>query len=101
MPIVASLLFGWPAILAFTALATIGAWHVRVKELTIALFFALGPSLYLIGANNWVQFMGLYIPLSIGISIALVRKKKPVIARVLLVPIYCFYVWFGFMVAVQ
>ena len=101
MRIVASLFFGWPAILIFIALATIGAWRVRVKELTIALFFALGPSLYLIGAANWVQFMGLYILFSIGISIALVRKNKPVIARVLLTPIYCFYIWFGYMVASQ
>ena len=101
MPIVAQLLFGWPAILIFTALATIGAWQVRVKELGFASFFALGPSLYLIGANNWIQFMGLYIPVSIGISIALVRNKKPMVARALLVPIYCFYIWFSYMVAAQ
>lgn len=101
MPVVASLLFGWPAILIFTTLATIGAWHVRVKESVLALFFSLGPSLYLIGANNWIRFMGLYILLSIGISTALIRKRKPVIARFLLVPIYCFYIWFGIMLAAQ
>src|SRR5690606_16988271 len=101
MPIVAELLFGWPAILIFMALATYGTWGVRVAPIVIAFFFALGPSYYLFGANNWIPVVALYIPLSLLVSIFLVRHRKPNIPRALLVPIYCFYIWLGYFVATQ
>lgn len=101
MPIIAQLFFGWPAIFIFMALATIGALRVRVGPIAIAFVFALGPSLYLFGANSWVRVIGLYIPLSLVISIALIRYRKPVVPRILLVPIYCFYIWLGYVVATQ
>ena len=101
MPIVVELFFGWPAIFIFMALATFGAWGVRVPPIVIAFFFALGPSFYLLGASNWIPVVALYILLSLLISIVLVRHRKPIIPRALLVPIYCFYIWLGYVVATQ
>src|SRR5690554_4516102 len=99
MPIVAELFFGWPAILIFMALATYGALGVRVAPIVIAIFFALGPSYYFLGANSWIPVVALYTPLSLLLSIVLIRRRKPNIPRALLVPIYCFYIWLGYFVA--
>jgi hypothetical protein len=99
LQIVAQLFMGWPAIFIFMALATFGTWCVRVWPIALALVFALGPSLYIVGMNNLV--IGLYIPLSLVISLVLVWYRKPVVPRVLLVPVYCFYIALGYFVATQ
>lgn len=101
MQIVAQLIFGWPSIIIFIVVATIGVSLNSKKLVSIALVLSLGPSLYLIGASNWVQLVGLYIPLSLVISIVLIGHNRFLIPKVLMGPIYCFYIWFGYVIANQ
>jgi hypothetical protein len=101
MPIVVQLFFGWPAIGIFLTLATLGAWLPNNKAAAGSIVFALGPSLYLFGGNNWVQLVGIYIPISLVLSIVLIRYGNNLLPKLLLVPMYCFYVWLAYAVLTQ
>jgi len=101
MPIIVQLFFGWPAIVIFVILATLGAWLPNSKITSSSIVFALGPSLYLIGGNNWVQLVGIYIPISLVVSIMLIRYGNYLLPKLLLVPIYCFHFWLAYVVQTQ
>jgi hypothetical protein len=62
---------------------------------------AFGPSFYIATGKGWIQLAGLYIPLSLGASIAFIKYRKNLIPKLLLVPMYIFYSWFGYVVATQ
>jgi len=101
MLLVLQLFFGWPAILLFIGLATVAAWISNQQMMIAAFVFSLGPSFYVVGWNSWIQLVGLYIPLSLVASIALIKYRKNLIPKLLLVPIYVFYSWLGYVVATQ
>ena len=101
MGLILVVLLGWPAIIMFLALATIGAWLPNQKMMIMALCFSLGPSLYIFWGNGWIQLLGVYIPLCLGISTLLIKHQKFLIPKLLLVPMYIFYTWFGYAVATQ
>ena len=99
--IILQFLFGWPAIIGFQLLATLGTWKPNWKLVLIALAWSLPSSLYLFGGNGWIQLAALYIPLSLGLSIYLLHKKQTVVPKLLLVPIYAVYSWLGYVVLTQ
>jgi hypothetical protein len=101
MFLVLQLFFGWPAIGLFIGLATVAAWLSNQHMMIAAFVFSLGPSFYIVAGNGWIQLAGLYIPLSLGTSIALIKYRKNLIPKLLLVPMYVFYSWFGYVVATQ
>jgi hypothetical protein len=95
------LLMGWPAIIGFTLLASYGAWKGKAVPLAIASIWSLPNSIYLLMANNWVQLAGIYIPLSLVISAVVVQSGKAWPARIVLLPVYGFYLWLGRVVLTQ
>jgi hypothetical protein len=95
------LLMGWPAIIGFVLLASYGAWQNKAIPLAIASIWSLPNSIYLLTGNNWVQFAGIFIPVSLVISAVAVQLEKAWPARVLLLPIYGFYLWLGRVVLTQ
>lgn len=101
MQLVVQFIFGWPGILLFLGLASIAAWRANHKVMIAALFFSVGPSLYIIGGNGLVQLFGLYIPLSLGVSIPLIKHRQCLVPKILLIPMYSFYVWLGYAVVTQ
>ncbi|MEQ8314757.1 MAG: hypothetical protein RL839_04790 [Gammaproteobacteria bacterium] len=102
MPIeVVQLIVGWPAIVLFVAMATLGAWRSSQRIVLAGLILSLGPSFYLLGGGYWIPLAGLYIPLSLSFSIMLIRNKNYLLPKVLLAPIYCFYAWLGYVVVTQ
>ncbi len=101
MRMIAVLFFGWPAIATFLAFVAVGAWHSNQKAMLIGLAFSICPSLYLIGYPGWVRLVGVLTPVFLFIAYRLVREKKTVLARALVVPIYCFYVWLANLVLTQ
>ena len=101
MQLIAQLFFGWPAIVLFLVLATLAAWLPDEKIMLAALFLSLGPSLYIFGGTGWIQLLGIYIPLSLGVSILLIKYKKYLLPKVLLIPMYIFYILLGYAVYMQ
>ena len=101
MELILQLLFGWPGILLFLILATMAVWNTNQKMMMIALIFSIGPALYLLTGNGWVQLVGVYIPLSLGGSALLIKSQRLLIAKLLLLPLYGFYTWFAYMIVTQ
>lgn len=99
--IIFQFLLGWPAIICFLLLATVGAWKPSKSLMTAALVWSLPSSLYLFGGNGWIQLAALYIPLSLGFSIFLIHRKQIVAPKLLLVPVYGIYTWLGSIVLNQ
>lgn len=89
------LLFGWPAIIGFTVLATIGAWKPSKTLMATALAWCLPSAFYFFGGNGWIQIFALYMPISLGASIYFIDRKIRILPKLLLVPIYGVYVWLG------
>ena len=101
MRMIAVFFFGWPAIAIFLILATAGAWLSNRKAMLGGLAFSIGPSLYLVGYPSWVRLVGVLVPIFLCVAYILVREKKLLFARIVLVPIYCFYVWLANLVLTQ
>ena len=101
MQMFAVLFFGWPAIAIFLILVTAGAWLSNQKVMLVGLVFSIGPSLYLIGYPSWVRLVGVLIPVCLYMAYILIRAKKVLLARILIVPIYCFYAWLANLVLTQ
>lgn len=95
------LLMGWLAIIGFNLLTSYGAWNGKAVPLAIASIWSLPNSIYLLMNNGWVQLAGTYIPLSLVISAVVVQLGKPWPARILLLPVYGFYLWLGRAVLTQ
>ncbi len=101
MQMILLFLFGWPGILLFMMLATIAAWKPSPMLMTGALILSLAPSLYLFGGNGWVQGFAFYTPLSLAMSIMLIKNKRYWPPRYMLIPVYVLYAWFGYTVLTQ
>ena len=101
MRMIPALFLGWPAIAIFLILATAGAWLSNQKAMLGGLVFSIGPSLYLIGYPSWVRLVGVLIPVCLFMAYILVREKKLLLARAIIVPIYCFYAWLANLVLTQ
>jgi hypothetical protein len=86
-------LFGWPGIVAFVCLATVAAWLCFPRLMLVAFALSLPNAYYLFGGNNWVHWMALYIPLSLFVSAVWLRRGQVLWPRMLLVPVYAFYIW--------
>jgi hypothetical protein len=95
------ILMGWLAIIGFTLLASYGAWSRKAVPLAIASIWSLPNSIYLLMSNGWGQLAGIYIPLSLVISAVVVQLENPWPARILLLPVYGFYLWLGRVVLTQ
>ena len=93
--------FFWTAIILFITMATVAAWKGGHILMTTALVLSLPSSLYLFGGNGWIQFVALYIPMSLGVSIILVKKKDRLTPKLLLLPTYAFYAYLGYAVVTQ
>lgn len=92
---------GWPAIVGFTVLATIGAWKPSKTLMATALAWCLPSAFYLFGGNGWIQVFALYMPISLGASIYFIDRKIRIVPKLLLVPIYGGYIWLGYAVLSQ
>lgn len=95
------LLFGWPGIMIFILFATFAAWTSNIQFMVAALIFCLPNSFYLFGGNGWIQLAALYIPLSLGLSIYFIKIGKSLVPKILLGPVYGFYIYFGYSVLAQ
>lgn len=94
-------IFGWPGIILFVAIATGASWKKSYKLMSTALVLSLPSSLYLFGGNGWIQLVALYIPISIGASVILIKNNISTIPKLLLLPIYVFYAYLGYAVVSQ
>lgn len=101
MGIIVQLLFGWPAIVGFLAVATVAAWRPSKDLMVAALFWSVPNFFYLFGGNGWIRLVALYLPLSLGLSIFLLEKKLTVLPKLLLCPLYGFYAWLAYAVVSQ
>ena len=99
--ILIQLLFGWPAIICFMALATIGAFKSNKKLMVVALIWSLPNTYFISGYNGWIQFAVLYLPISFGVSVYLVESKWNIVPKLLLIPAYAFYAALGLAVVNQ
>lgn len=94
-------IFGWPAILLFMSIATLAAWRNSYVLMALALAVSLPSTLYLFGGNGWIQLVAFYIPISLGVSVVLIRKRIRLAPKLLLLPIYGFYAYLGYAVVAQ
>lgn len=94
-------IFGWPGIIIYNVLATIGAWKPDHRLTRAALIVALPSMLYLLGGNGWVQLMSLYILTSLLVSGHLIKRKQLLAPKLLLLPVYGFYLWLAIEVLTQ
>lgn len=100
------IIFGWPGILVFLAITTIAIGRSDYKLLIAALILSLPSCLYLAGANNRFTLAAAYIPISLGISAYLMRKKinnkvNNLVPNLLILPVYLFYAHLGYLVYTQ
>jgi len=93
--------FGLPGILIFIGTATLAAWLPNYGLMAFALAWSLPSAFYFFTGNGWIQFAALYVPLSLSLSIYLLKHKKLVLAKLLLLPIYALYLFIGYSVITQ
>ena len=90
------ILFGLPGILIFIGSASLAAWLPNYGLMAFALAWSLPSALYLFTGSGWIQLAALYIPLSLGLSIYLIKCEKILVPRLLLLPIYSLYLFLGY-----
>ncbi len=95
------LFFGLPGIVIFILSATLAAWLTNYALMVFALAWSLPSAFYLFMGNGWIQLAALYVPLSLALSIYLLKREKPLIPRLLLLPIYALYLFLGYSVLNQ
>jgi hypothetical protein len=93
--------FGLPGILIFIGSATLAVWLPNYGLMVFALAWSLPSAFYLVTGSGWIQFAALYVPISLGLSIRYIKHEKLLIPRLLLLPIYALYLFFGYSVIAQ
>jgi|GEM_PF-1077658 len=87
------IIFGWPAIGLFLALAAIAVWRRKTALMVAAFIVALPGAWYLWGTSGWTKWMAFYLLISLGASAYFLYKRNDLIPKLLLLSLVVFYAW--------
>lgn len=91
-------ILGWPAIAISLVVAIVGVCKRNQKLITLALALSLPICSYLIGANNWLQLIGIGIPGLFCFVLVALNKRWRNSAKLAVLVIGLFYACLAFVV---